>query len=397
MLNSSSKKTIFKILLLYLGTSAVFLCIGFYFLMIKERENIIFSQVSNLRGIAFEIFDTLRKYDNDTNKAMKEITANTGIPFAIYDKNNQLIYSNLTKNPDKLELKAGIYRVDNKIIINPEMFPYKVKRQKGERHRTPPFKVFLEDNVMDNEIFFMKIKFGILFVLTLTIMGVIATILVRIFLKPMNEYIKNLDTFIKDTTHEINTPISVILMSIETLKKDNLELEEQKKLERIRLASMQLSKIYSDLAAYNFPHSIESNNTTLQLDTLLKERLNFFTPFFVQKNLKITTNIKPAIFNGSKEKFILLFDNLLSNAIKYNLKDGSIDLELNGNRFVIKDSGVGINTKDINKIYERYTRFSAYSGGFGIGLFLVKKICDEYNIKIEVETNANGTIFTLIW
>ena len=111
-------------------------------------------------------------------------------------------------------------------------------------------------------------------------MGVVATILVKIFLKPMNEYIKNLDMFIKDTTHEINTPISIILMSIETLKKDNLELEEQKKLERIKLASMQLSKIYSDLVAHNFPHSIESNNTKLQLDILLKERINFFTPFF---------------------------------------------------------------------------------------------------------------------
>lgn len=396
MLNSSSKKTILKILLLYLGTSAVFLCIGFYFLITKEKENIIFSQMSNLRSIAFEIFDTFRKYDNNTKRALPEIIINTEIPFAIYDKDNNLIYSNLTRNPNKLELKTGIYRVDKKIITNPEMVPHKIKYIKGEK-KPFPFKVFLEDNILDDEIFFMKIKFGIFFILILTIIGIIATILVRIFLKPMNEYIKSLDIFIKDTTHEINTPISVILMSVETLKKDNLELEEQKKLERIRLASMQLSKIYSDLAAYNFPHSIENNNTNLQLDILLKERINFFTPFFVQKKLKITTNIKPVVFNGSKEKFTLLFDNLLSNAIKYNIKDGSVHLSLNENSFVIKDSGKGINTKDIDNIFERYTRFSTYSGGFGIGLFLVKKICDEYNIKIDVNTNSNGTIFSLTW
>lgn len=397
MLNSSSKKTIFKILLLYLGTSAVFLCIGFYYLATKERENIIFSQMSNLRSISFDIFDILRKYDSDIKKAIPEIIMNVEIPFAIYDRGNNLIYSNLTRNPNKFELERGIYRVDDKIIANPDMIPYKARHIKGKHQKPFPFKVFLEDNTMDNKIFLMEIKLGIFFVLTLVIMGVVATILVKIFLKPMNEYIKNLDMFIKDTTHEINTPISIILMSIETLKKDNLELEEQKKLGRIKLASMQLSKIYSDLVAHNFPHSIESNNTKLQLDILLKERINFFTPFFVQKNLTITKNIKPVIFNGSKEKFTLLFDNLLSNAIKYNPKDGNIDLELSESGFMIKDSGDGIKIKDINKIYERYTRYSAYSGGFGIGLFLVKKICDEYNIKIDVKTSSNGTTFNLIW
>ena len=149
--------------------------------------------------------------------------------------------------------------------------------------------------------------------------------------------------------------------------------------------------------AHNFPHSLESKNTQLQLDVILKERINFFTPFFIQKNLLITTNIKPVIFNGNKEKITLLFDNLLSNAIKYNSKDGMIEILLEENKFMIKDSGKGINIKDLNKIYERYTRYSTDSGGFGIGLFLVKKICDEYHIDIDIKTDSNGTIFNLIW
>lgn len=397
MFDSSSKKTIVKILLLYLGTSAIFLCIGFYSLIIKETENIIFSQMSSLRLISFDIHSILRKNSNDLQKAITEILLVTDIPFAIYDRNNKLIYSNLLRNPNKMELERGMYRVNDRIIANPDSVPNRVRSLRGMHSKPLPFKIFLEDDSMDKKIFFMKIKFGLFFVLTLTIIGVIAAILVRIFLKPLNEYIKTLDMFIKDATHEINTPISVILMSIETLKKDHLELEEQKKIDRIKIASLQLNKIYRDLVAHNFPHSLESNNTQLQLDVILKERINFFTPFFIQKNLLITTNIKPVIFNGNKEKITLLFDNLLSNAIKYNSKDGMIEILLEENKFMIKDSGKGINIKDLNKIYERYTRYSTDSGGFGIGLFLVKKICDEYHIDIDIKTDSNGTIFNLIW
>ncbi len=397
MLNSSSKKTIFKILLLYLGTSAIFLCIGFYSLIIKETENIIFSQMSSLRSVSFDIFGILRKYNNDIKKAIPEILMTVEVPFAIYNRNDKLIYSNLIRNPDKFELDRGIYRVGDRIIANPEMVPYKIRNTRGPNPKPLPFKVFLEDSSMDKKIFFMKIRFGVFFILTLTIIGIIAAILVKIFLKPLNEYIRTLDMFIKDATHEINTPISVILMSIETLKKDHLELEEQKKIDRIKIASIQLNKIYRDLVAHNFPHSLENNNTQLQLDTILQERINFFTPFFIQKNISISTDIKPTSFNGSKEKFILLFDNLLSNAIKYNFKDGYIHILLDRSRFMIKDSGKGINIKDLNKIYERYTRYSTDSGGFGIGLFLVKKICDEYNINIDIKTDSNGTTFNLTW
>ena len=397
MFDSSSKKTIVKILLLYLGTSAIFLCIGFYSLIIKETENIIFSQMSSLRLISFDIHSILRKNSNDLQKAITEILLVTDIPFAIYDRNNKLIYSNLLRNPNKMELERGMYRVNDRIIANSDSVPNRVRSLRGMHLKPLPFKIFLEDDSMDKKIFFMKIKFGLFFVLTLTIIGVIAAILVRIFLKPLNEYIKTLDMFIKDATHEINTPISVILMSIETLKKDHLELEEQKKIDRIKIASLQLNKIYRDLVAHNFPHSLESKNTQLQLDVILKERINFFTPFFIQKNLLITTNIKPVIFNGNKEKITLLFDNLLSNAIKYNSKDGMIEILLEENKFMIKDSGKGINIKDLNKIYERYTRYSTDSGGFGIGLFLVKKICDEYHIDIDIKTDSNGTIFNLIW
>lgn len=390
---ANSKKTILKILSLYIGTSAIFLCIGFYYLVSERIDNIIFMQMANLRDISFEIQHILRKNNGDMNKAIVEIKTSIKVPFAIYNREDRLLFSNLSQNLDK-EALQGISNKNGKVLVNPDMVFHKGK---GKGFRPMPYKIILEDESLDNEIFYVKLEFGVYFVLILTLMGLVASILVKLFLKPLSAYIHALDTFIKDTTHEINTPLSVILMSIETLKKDSFEPIEQKKLERIRLASLQLSQIYSDLVAHNFPHSLQNIEMELSLDAILKERIDFFMPFFLQKNIQVESRIDEVKFQGSKEKITLVFDNLLSNAIKYNIKGGSIKISLQQGKFAISNTGRGIESKNLHRIFERYTRFSADNGGFGIGLFLVKKICDEYHIHIKAESNAQGTTFSLVW
>ncbi len=387
---ASSKRTIAKILCLYLGTSAIFLCIGFYFLNMKQTENIVFIQMSNLRDISFEILDSMRKNGHDIKKALPEILNNVNVPFAIYDKNNDLIFSNLSHTPNIKEHYSNLYRINDKVIVNPDLHPKNKKPMKKM-----PYTIFVEDNNVDSAIIIMRLQLIVAFICIFVIMGIVAYILVRLFLKPINEYIKTLDMFIKDTTHEINTPLSVILMSIETLKKEHSE--EQKKLDRIKLASLQLNQIYNTLVAHNFPHSVQNRNERFALDVILKERLEFFSPFFIQKKLSIKSDINETFVHSSKNKWIIVFDNLISNAIKYNHKGGSIEIYLNNGEFVIKDSGCGISSDNIDKIYERYSRFSEDSGGFGIGLSLVKKICDEYHIHISVHSTPQGSEFKLIW
>ncbi|MGX3098368.1 sensor histidine kinase [Helicobacter sp. 23-1046] len=120
--------------------------------------------------------------------------------------------------------------------------------------------------------------------------------------------------------------------------------------------------------------------------------------FSHKKKLSISLDSKPARIMASREKIVTLFDNLLSNAIKYNKKGGSIALRLDKGIFEISDEGFGIQSKDLPKIFERYSRFNPSSGGFGIGLSLVKRICDEYNIKIQVVSEPNkGATFKLSW
>lgn len=93
-----------------------------------------------------------------------------------------------------------------------------------------------------------------------------------------------------------------------------------------------------------------------------------------------------------------MIDNLISNAIKYNKKGGVISIILKANFLSIVDTGCGISKSNLNHIFERYTRFNKEQGGFGIGLSLVKKICNDNGIKITCKSVENqGSIFELSW
>lgn len=395
----NTRKTIIQILTLYLGTSAVFLCLGFYFLNVKMTKNIIHTQMAEMRDIGFDILEILRR-NYIWESAISEITQKTPTPFAIYDGRGRILFSNLSKNPTPEELKKGFYHYEDKVIANPLLIPH---REFERPHRKARYQILLESKNLNDEIFLMRVRLGIALFAVFVAIGVVANILVRLFLKPLNEYISALDLFIKDTTHEINTPLSVILMSIETLKTSALPPNEIKKIERVKFASLQLNALYNSLVAFNFPRNSPNYSQNLakkeqlNLKAILENRLEFFAPFFSQKNIELRLNLAESSVLCEKNAIITIFDNLLSNAVKYNKKGGFIALVLEVGTFIIENSGVAIKEAHKDSIFERYTRFGDDTGGFGIGLSLVKKLCDENGIQIRVESNKDSTKFTLKW
>ena len=95
-----------------------------------------------------------------------------------------------------------------------------------------------------------------------------------------------------------------------------------------------------------------------------------------------------------------IIDNNISNAIKYSKDSSNIEIflhkENNKIKLMFKDEGIGI--KDKSKIFERYYRGDKITGGFGIGLSIVKNICVKNKIEIKVESQVNkGTTFIYLF
>ena len=251
---------------------------------------------------------------------------------------------------------------------------------------------------MSEDLFFIRLKVLLGALASFALIGFVGYFLVRVALKPLESKITMLNSFIKDFTHEINTPLSVILLSIEQLEKQYKNLDETK-FARMKVAAKTLSQTYTDLIFLTFPDTIPNEESEISFKSAVSERLEYFKLFFEQKKLNLSVNLKgDAKIFANKSKINKMLDNLISNAIKYNKKGGSIVVTLDSKALSIKDSGYGIDEKNLAKIFERYARFNNDQGGFGIGLSLVKSICKEYGIEIRCySTLGEGSEFVLRW
>lgn len=194
-------------------------------------------------------------------------------------------------------------------------------------------------------------------------------------LKPMQVAIRKLDDFSKDLIHDLNTPITSILLNMKLLDK-NSSFKENKPLARIKRSVEDISELHVNLT------------TLLQEDTMimLEEDLSKIVSEVVLTHKRIypdidfevnVTNLRATI---NRNAFKQVMVNLISNACKYNKSKGLVKVYSKDKTLYIQDSGVGI--KNPSEIFAR--SYKEHTSGYGIGLDIVKRLCDAMNIKISV-------------
>ncbi|MDQ7046105.1 MAG: HAMP domain-containing sensor histidine kinase [Sulfurovum sp.] len=222
--------------------------------------------------------------------------------------------------------------------------------------------------------------------------------LAKLFLKPMRDSILLLDRFIKDTTHELNTPLSAILANVEMMDTDVMVEKNRTKLKRINIAAKTVSVLYKDLTYLTLEQEKTNDDEVIDIRELIYDRSEYFSILAQSKHLECNLDLEESSITIDRRKFTRVIDNLISNAIKYNKRHGTVGIELKQGKLVISDTGIGMNEDTIPFVFDRYTRFNNAEGGFGVGLSIVKNIVDEYYISIEVESKeGEGTRMVLRW
>ncbi|MGJ0319372.1 sensor histidine kinase [Aliarcobacter cryaerophilus] len=377
-LTSSEKKSFFSFLALYLGSSFILMLIALFFYYQNEKTLYLDLVKSNMQNIVSKVSNEIiisHMLDVEFDKNI--YLNNQDYTISFYDKDKNLLFGNLD---EKLNFEQNFYNDEEKLIIV----------DSSTVGHLGIWYIALKDNSLKEKISNLKLNIFLIFLIFYTIIAIVSWSLAKLFLKPIKNERERLNNFIKDTTHELNTPISAIIMSCED---DNLT---KKQLDRIKFSAKRVSEIYKDLT-YIFLGNIEKKSLDkIDLSKVIKEEIINFEPMIARKRLKININIEEFFYEINKDDFIRLFNNLFSNAIKYNKTEGNIDIILQNRELIIKDSGIGISKDKIKDIFNRYYRATNQSGGFGLGLNIVNMICKTYNIKIDVQSLENiGSTFTL--
>lgn len=386
VLTSYERRSLFRFLALYLSSVFVLLVIIGYLFFENNRASMIsamkFEMMYRARMLSSAI--VMRAMKNDTKDAMDTYRRNMFLKnlkhcrfeAGYYDKNKKPLYTEI----DDFEV------IDKDFFIKDKSC-YTVTVDKSD-HLGVHY-IVLRENELTKTLQQLRIRIIGYLIFSFILMGIVGYFLGRLFLRPVREQIESLDKFITDTTHELNTPISAILMTIQSLKG-----VEPKKMSRLEASAKRLSTMYSTLTYRLEGH--EEASEILCFAQIVEERASYVKELIDAKHLDIELLLTPTEVFMSKISAYRLIDNLLSNAIKYSDVGDSILITLKDNVLKVQDTGIGIDEKVQSDIFKRYQRENEERGGFGIGLNIVLAICKKYKIKLGLESKkGEGSTFIL--
>ncbi len=193
-----------------------------------------------------------------------------------------------------------------------------------------------------------------------------------------------LKEFSENASHELQTPIAVIKAKIELLMQSDLDKEQLIKITSMHDELEKLSKINQSLTLLikleNFQNQ---DNSLVNISTVLEESLVFFSDLIEMKNIHLESNIeKKVVITMDETLCLILLNNLISNAIRHNITGGEIKILLTATKLVIKNTGEVPLVPTI-QLFERFKKNNQSINSIGIGLAIVKKICEIFNHPIS--------------
>ena len=217
-------------------------------------------------------------------------------------------------------------------------------------------------------------------------------------LKKEKEYsqalLRSQKRFLRYAVHETNTPLAVIMANIELYELDS---GKHPALSNIEAATKNIYGIYDDLSYLTKKDKLIYNKQKIILADFIRSRIEFFN--IVAKQSKLTFEFKnqcgQAAISLNETKLQRIIDNNITNAIKYTkaYKIIKIILYENEEHCIFEISSNSTIIKKPEHIFNAYYRENTAKDGLGLGLNLVKSICDEEHIKIELQSTEERTSF----
>lgn len=216
---------------------------------------------------------------------------------------------------------------------------------------------------------------------------------------------KELEQFTSVVSHDLKSPLNVVISYVNLMKKKYTDKEANYLTNQVMKRTYNMLDLIDNLLHYSRAGKVNKEDLEVcDCELILQSATENLKIDIESNNAKITHSPLPKIY-GYKVQLISLFQNLLSNAIKYRKEKVAPDIYISAEKteennkwlFSFKDNGIGINSKKKDKIFLIFHREKTVSdkySGYGIGLAYCKKIVENHNGKIWVESEPDkGSTF----
>lgn len=197
-----------------------------------------------------------------------------------------------------------------------------------------------------------------------------------------NDYL-NLKEFTENASHEIQTPLAIVSNKLELfMQSDNLTMQQAAMLDEMHASINRLSRLNRSLILLTRIENREfSENEAIPLHELLQEQLDQLQEMMQMHDIQVEIEaMQPVFVEMNTGLCEILISNLLLNAIRHNSTGGIIRINLQADELCIKNSGEALQDEPVS-LFERFRSGGKFSGSLGIGLALVSKISELYQLQ----------------
>ena len=208
--------------------------------------------------------------------------------------------------------------------------------------------------------------------------------------------------FSANVSHELKTPLQGIIGSAELLESGMVKQEDTPRfVGHIRKEAARLVNLIEDIIRLSqLDEGVELPSEQVDMLALAEDIKEILAPSAAEKQISIAVSGAGFSMIGVRRMLQEILYNLCDNAIKYNVPGGSVTIQVENNRLVITDTGIGISAEHKDRIFERFYRVdkshSKASGGTGLGLSIVKHAAAYHNAEITLDsTPSKGTTIAI--
>ncbi|WP_373215671.1 sensor histidine kinase [Ruminococcus sp. 5_1_39BFAA] len=260
---------------------------------------------------------------------------------------------------------------------------------------------------LKNQLKSQRIAFGMMVCLAIIAMSVFSWFLIKKMLRPLEESKRKQTEFIAAASHELRSPLAVILTSIQAME-DSGEKERERFISTIQSEGSRMARLIGDMLslANADNHSWSILCSPCELDTLVLDTYEKYEAIFSEKGIRLSAKLPEEAFSLCKcdaSRISQVLGILLDNAVSYVPSGGQVCLELAEDEkafwLTVSDNGPGIPDQDKTSVFERFYRADASRGDkqhFGLGLCIAQEIVTLHRGTIVLtDTPGGGATFQI--
>ena len=225
---------------------------------------------------------------------------------------------------------------------------------------------------------------------------------IRMLNERLKQAYEELDTFSYTISHDLKNPLSTIKGYAQMLSKTaNLEQRTQDVLGKIDGKVDRMNAMINEVLDYSRIGRVELKPVEVDVATIIDDHIRDLKVAYIADNLKVNIKATPTL-QGDPTMLSQVFANLLSNAIKYSQPSAEPEITIDAKEnegeivYTIKDNGVGIDIKQLPRVFDLFKRMDnvQHIEGTGVGLAIVKRIVERHNGKVWVDSKlGEGSTF----